>query len=211
MLCCSKNKNVVAKFVDWAGGGLSNPFYYENRKKNIKNEFDKDNILNNPEFQSRFKSFYRMNSAGLSNSQKKCFFELLLDKQEDLKYILSELYKIPRLDGKHSIQFSFATKLLHTIDNDKPIFDSGVETLTGVKRKGSDRDTKINSCIEIYNSLGTLYAELKDNDKIRKIISKFRSKFKVDDEKMSDTKVLDFIMWSLGKLRNKNKTAHNNE
>jgi len=39
----------------------------------IKNEFDRDNILNNAGFQSRFKSFYRMNSAGLSNSQKKCF------------------------------------------------------------------------------------------------------------------------------------------
>jgi mRNA deadenylase 3'-5' endonuclease subunit Ccr4 len=91
--------------------------------------------------------------------------------------------------------------LLHTIDNNKPLFDSGLAILTNIKPKGSDRDAKIHSCLKIYDYLQTLYAELKENDKIRKVISKFRSKFRVDDEKMSDTKVLDFIMWSLGKLK----------
>ena len=31
-----------------------------------------------------------------------------------------------------------------------------------------------------------------------------------DDEMMCDTKVLDIIIWSLGKLKDKNKTAYNN-
>lgn len=135
------------------------------------------------------------------------FFELLAEKKTNLETILSELYKIPTLKGKNTIQFNFATKLLHTIDKNKPIFDSGVAKLTNLKPKGSDKDTKIRSCIEIYNSLEKLHAELKEDYKIKEVISKFRSKFKVDDENISDTKVLDFIMWSLGKLE-KNKTVH---
>ena len=40
--------------------------------------------------------------------------------------------------------------------------------------------------------------------RINKIIAEFRSKFSVEDKKkISDTKVLDFIIWSLGKIKNK--------
>ena len=42
----------------------------------IKERFKRGNILNDSEFQSKFKHFYRMNSAGLSNNQKRKFFEL---------------------------------------------------------------------------------------------------------------------------------------
>jgi len=167
----------------------------------LKNVYTKGNILNNLVFQFVFRSYYRLDNAGLSDEIKSRFFELLAQKQTNLELFLSELYEIPTLKGENTIQFSFATKLLHTIDNDKPIFDSGVAILTNIKPKGSDRNTKIRSCIEIYYSLEKLYEELKEDDKIKKLISKFRSKFKVDDEKISDTKVLDFIMWSLGKLK----------
>jgi len=167
----------------------------------LKNVYTKGNILNNLVFQFVFRSYYRLDNAGLSDEIKSRFFELLAQKQTNLGLILSKLYEIPTLKGENTIQFSFATKLLHTIDNDKPIFDSGVAILTNIKPKGSDRNTKIRSCIEIYDSLEKLYEELKEDDKIKKLISKFRSKFKVDDEKISDTKVLDFIMWSLGKLK----------
>ena len=176
----------------------------------LKDEYVKGNTLSNFVFHFVFRSYYRLDNAGLSDEIKSRFFELLAEKQTNLETILSELYKIPTLKGKNTIQFSFATKLLHTIDNNKPIFDSGVAKLTNIKLKGSDRDTKIRSCIKIYNSLEKLYAELKEDYKIKKVISKFRSKFKVDDENISDTKVLDFIMWSLGKLK-KNKTVYNTE
>ena len=173
----------------------------------LKNEYAKGNILNNLVFQFVFRSYYRLDNAGLSNEIKSRFFQLLAQKQINLGTILSELYEIPTLKGKNTIQFSFATKLLHTIDNNNPIFASEVAVLTKINIKGSDRDKKIYSCIEIYNSLEKLYAKLKKDDKIRKVISKFRSKFKVDDERISDTKVIDFIMWSLGKLTKEKQSS----
>jgi hypothetical protein len=171
----------------------------------LKNEYAKGNILNNLVFQFVFISYYGLDIARLSGEIKSRFFELLAQKQTNLELILSKLYEIPTLKGENTIQFSFATKLLHTIDNDKPIFDSNVEKSTNIKLRGSDKDTKIRSRIEAYDSLEKLYAKLKEDDKTKRLISNFRLKFKVNDEKISDTKVLDFIMWSLGRLLEKLK------
>ena len=96
----------------------------------LKKEFDKSNITNNLLFQFVFRSFYRLDNAGLSDNLKKHFFKLLAEKQTKLDIILSDLYEIPRLKKDNSIQFSFATKLLHTVDNDKPIFDKYIEAIS---------------------------------------------------------------------------------
>ncbi|MBA3047363.1 hypothetical protein KKC83_01555 [Patescibacteria group bacterium] len=166
----------------------------------LKNEYEKGNILNNFVFQFVFRSYYRLDSAGLSDKIKKHYFELLAGKQTKLERILSELYEIPTLRSNNTIQFSFATKLLHTIDNNFPIFDSEVGKIFNMGVIGVGRDAKIASCIKIYDSLKIYYTELKKEEKIKEVISKFRQKFNVDTEKVSDTKILDFIIWSLGKL-----------
>jgi len=165
----------------------------------IKKEFDKDkNIAKDLEFQRKFKVFYIMNSAGLSDKQKEKFFELLSNKEKNLEYILSELYKIPRRDGKNSIQFSFATKLIYTVDNTKPIYDRNVAKIINKNVLGANEKEKINSCIEIFNYLNELYLSLIKENKIKKVISRFRKKFDVNKNRISDVKILDFIIWSLG-------------
>jgi len=172
----------------------------------IKKEYAKGNIQENFVFQFVFKRFYGMDNAGLSDGMKKCFFGLLAKKDTNLKTILSDLYEIPRKKGDKSMQFSFATKLLHTIDNDKPIYDTEIGSLTYSKPKHSDdKDTTIRSYIELYNNLERLNAKLLENNKIQRVISEFRLKFDVDKEKISDVKALDFIMWSLGKIKEKER------
>ena len=169
----------------------------------IKNEYAHGNIQGNLVFQFVFRSFYRLDNAGLADEMKNRFFELLAEKQTNLGIILSDLYEIPRKKGDKSMQFSFATKLLHTIDNRKPIYDTEIGSLTFSKPKRSDKNTEIQDYIELYNNLEKLDAELLKNDKIQTVISKFRLKFRVDNEKISDIKALDFILWSLGKINKK--------
>ncbi|MFA6533935.1 MAG: hypothetical protein WCT37_02050 [Patescibacteria group bacterium] len=166
----------------------------------LKDEYTKQNILNNFVFQFVFRSFYRMDSAGLSDEIKSCYFKLLANKQTKLEIILSELYKIPTLKNKKTIQFSFSTKLLHTIDNNLPIFDSEVGKIFNLKVSGKNEDEKIASCIKIYDTLKVYYLELNNAEEIKEVISKFRQRFDVDINKISNTKILDFIFWSLGKL-----------
>jgi len=126
----------------------------------LKNEYNKSNILSNFVFQFVFKTWYGLNNAGLSDEIKVHYFELLKNKQTDLRIILSELYEIPMLRGMHAIQFAFATKLLHTINNDYPIFDSKVGNVINKRVTGRNKNEKIDSCIEIYDYLIDLYKKL---------------------------------------------------
>ena len=169
----------------------------------LKDEYKKGNVKNNIVFQFVFRSYYRLDNAGLSDKLKERYFDLLAGKQTDLEYILSELYKLETLKGKNSIQFSFATKLLHTLDNNKPIFDAEVARVIHRSVTGIGKEEKIDSCRSIYNDLIGIYYNLINDEGIKKIIFKFRKKFSVSAERMTDIKVLDFIVWSLGKLKKK--------
>lgn len=169
----------------------------------LKNEYKKGDIINNNLFQFVFRSYYRLDGAGLSEKQKVKYFQLLAKKEDDLKIILNILYKLSDLNKRNAIQFSFATKLLHTIDNSKPIFDAEVSRVFCVPRRGKTKKEKIIACLSIYEFLKNTYSDLLLDKEIIKLIVKFRSKFKDKDKNISDIKVLDFIIWSLGKIKNK--------
>jgi len=174
----------------------------------LKKEYEKGNIKNNGVFQFVFRSYYRLDNAGLGEKLKNKYFELLANKQNDLSKILSELYKILSLRKLNTIQFSFATKLLHTIDNNNPIFDAEVSRVIHKRVSGRTRDEKIKSCLEIYEFLKNEYGDFLQNEQIKKLILEFRERFNVSKDKMSDIKILDFIVWSLGKIQEKNYALH---
>lgn len=175
----------------------------------IQSEYSQGKILENYVFQFVFRRFYGLDNAGLSEKMKSHFFELLAEKQTSLETILSNLYEIQRKKGDNSMQFSFATKLLHTIDNNKPIFDKEIESLTYSKPKRADKNTQIQSYIQLYNDLERLNSELLKTEIITNVILKFRLKFRDYNDQISDVKALDFIMWSLGKIKEKEKKEKN--
>ncbi|MFZ2038936.1 MAG: hypothetical protein WAV11_03285 [Minisyncoccia bacterium] len=169
----------------------------------LKNEHEKDNIKNNTLFQFVFRSYYKLDNAGLGDDIKDFYFKLLTKKKNDLGSILLELYKFPNRKGQNTIQFSFATKLLHTLDNNNPIFDAEVSDVIHKKRTGETKREKVKSCIEIYEYLKQMYSNLLKDSKVKKVILKFRKRFNVSESKISDIKALDFIIWSLGKVKRK--------
>jgi hypothetical protein len=73
----------------------------------------------NPVFQFVFRSYYRIDSAGLTSAWKVRYFEFLSQRERSLQTILEGLYHIPTKKKVKSLQFSFATKLLHTLDTSK--------------------------------------------------------------------------------------------
>lgn len=165
----------------------------------ILEQYKKGNILNNHIFQFIFRSFYGLDNAGLSIEQKEKFFKLLKEKQNDLNKILDDLYEIPNRRNLKGIQFVFATKLLNMLDSNSPIYDSQVANVIGQRVMGITREEKIQSCKEIFRNLESLYKTLLDDKRIKNIISKFRVKYDKQN-KCSDAKILDFILWGLGKI-----------
>lgn len=166
----------------------------------LRDEYEKRNINNNALFQFVFRSFYGLDNAGLTDIQKVEYFKLLEQKEEDLETILHKMYELPTLRKKNAIQFSFATKLLHTINNAKPIFDTEVSAVIGETRKGNTKEEKIESAKHIYAGLESLYPKLLADEQMQKIITKFKSRV-ANTESISNEKILDFLIWSLGKLK----------
>ena len=173
----------------------------------LKNEYAKSDGGNNAVFQFVFRSYYGLDGAGLSGKFKKRFFKLLEQKENNLKTILKKLYDIPTLRGRKTVQFVFATKLLHTLDNKNPIFDSRIGKVINRKVIGITGPARIKSSISTYKYLEYIHHNLLREGKIKKIIRRFREEFHVNEEQIIDSKILDFIIWTLGKLKVEDEKA----
>jgi len=151
-----------------------------------------------------------MNSAGLRRPEHfDKYFELLENEETDLVVILKELYRIPRQKGDHALFLSFATKLIHTVDNTFPIYDNNISTILNLPRVKYDNlslEQKINQRIEIYEELKNNFSELLADEEILSLLNRFRNKFEQfnrensnfewEDELINDVKLLDSVLWA---------------
>lgn len=151
----------------------------------------------NPVFQFVFRSYYRIDNAGLTSEWKVRYFEYLSQKERSLKAILEGLYHIPTTKNVKSLQFSFATKLLHTLDSSQPIYDSKVADLLRLPvKKKKDFVANIATCIAVYEELREAHQHLLSDDGIKSQIAALKAHYKAQ---ISDEKALDFLLWSVGK------------
>jgi len=164
-------------------------------------------ILADGEFKSTFCEFYELKR--LRTAIKGQYFELLSKSQNKTKLrdILEKLYQIPKNHGGGKVQFSFATKLLHTIDNDRPIYDSRVAHQLKLCNMYNLRgkEAKIEWCETTYKELIQWHKVLLRDRRVKKKIKELRKKFS-EAKDISKAKALDFILWSMPKDKKKNKT-----
>jgi len=148
------------------------------------------------EFQKVYKDFYVLTAAGLTQEFFDRYFQLLENKETDLKKILKILSKIPRRKGDYAVELSFASKLIHTVDNNSPIFDKNVANVLGIKLNyKEDLDERIEDRVRAYELLKRKFTVLLKNPEVQEIISDFKEKLGAD---INNIKMLDFILWKLG-------------
>lgn len=153
----------------------------------------------NPVFQFVFRSYYRIDNAGLTTDWKVRYFEFLSQREGGLRTILDGLYYIPTTRKVKSLQFSFATKLLHTLDSSQPIYDSKVADLLGLPvKKGKDFAANINTCVDVYEKLREAQQQLLLDEGVKGRIAALKACY---NSWISDEKALDFLLWSIGKRR----------
>lgn len=171
----------------------------------------KESFLNNNldiNFKSDFCYFYKMNGPrGLNDSQKNEFWKLLSSKEKGFKKILRILYETPSNNGTRRLFLSFSTKLLHTIDNNLPIYDGNIKYVLKLTNQSTGTlEAKTKNRIDIYNELKNNFEILLANPEInvylkdmRKEIAKATeiSDFEWKDDLVSDTKLLDSLLWAL--------------
>lgn len=179
----------------------------------IQSEYKKGAILKNNIFQFTFRSFYRLDSAGLTPQFKDKYFELfeenIKNTNPNMTETLLKLNKIKNFKDQYTVQFSFVTKMFHTIDNKKPIYDNEVITVFGFKQPYSISDTlkKINEYNRQYEKICSSYFIIERDKLLSNTIDKFHNNF--SGHELNDTMVIDFIFWSAGKLIRQDKKINN--
>lgn len=162
----------------------------------------KDDLI----YQFVFRSFYRLDSAGLTPEFKSRFFELLSvareKRQIDIPQIVRTLHDLPNRKGQSSLQFSFATKLANAVDSTVPIYDAEVATVFGFRPPYTYRpfEQRLSQYMEFYGELKLLYQSIIEANHLADARSLFREQYQCAVTEVSETKVLDFIFWSAGKL-----------
>lgn len=157
-------------------------------------------------FKFMYRSFYRLDNAGLGAKIKTRYFELMREvvdgRSLDLKYLVEELFKVPTEKGQNSVQFSFITKLANTIDVNNPIYDSEVATVFGFKYPTDKGMRKYDKYIHYYDELKKWVDSVERNpSEVSAALDIFDARFSTHRVPMR--KSLDFILWSAGKLMKK--------
>jgi Ca2+/Na+ antiporter len=165
----------------------------------LKLEYEKGNVKNK-NFQERYKSFYRMHLFGFTSEFYEKYFKLLEKGETDLKKILEELSKIKNESGKKTVQLAFASKLIHMVDNERPLYNSTVSNIFNINVRRGSIKVRIKSSLEAYQELEKNYQKLLKNEKVEEAINNFRGKFNFQEGVLSDYKLLDLILHKLKKI-----------
>jgi hypothetical protein len=152
----------------------------------------------NAEYQKDYKDFWRMNVSQLSKDFYARYFGLLkAPTTPDLSGLCDTLYEVStRLDGTRTLQFSFATKLLHILNPHLPVYDSRVARFFLLKAHTSgtvkERTEKLTA---FHNFLVADYARIINSGQLAPAIAAFRERF--NPQHHTDEKIVDWLIWAL--------------
>lgn len=163
---------------------------YEYLQKACKNT----NVSTDRNFRDTFVSFYKMRFP--KQEYRNAFFRVFEEQKgcncPPFESIAKELFAI---EEKH--QFSFITKMLHTISDERPIYDSQIDTALNVNRRPTWFANRLLQDQEILNYLKDIYAQIENENLIESTILAFDKKF--IGNSLSFTKKIDFFLWARGK------------
>jgi len=162
-------------------------------------------VSTDPVFQFVFRSYYRLDNAGLGEKFKVEYFRLLQQQRgcqqpialHDVCHTLAQ-YETRR--QKQSLQFSFATKLIATLDPEMPIYDSYVASVFGFNPPYHVKDfsRRLGRFVIFYEELCTTCRWLTAQTEFVSI----EEAFAVTNEEwyqLPKMKRVDFVLWATGK------------
>ena len=148
---------------------------------------------------NRYRQYWRMGLARLGPAFYKEYFTLLNSTDaasQPLNSILEKLYPVSeKKDGSHSLQFSFATKLLHMRNPKLPIYDSHVAQFYFFQgpKPGPNLHVRVNECVTFYEFLRGEYERVLRDGLLASAIQEFRRQH--ESYVLTDQKIVDFLIW----------------
>ncbi len=163
----------------------------------IMQNISADDFSATPEFRKLFNGFYKVQRKTQKWYDR--YYELMEEqktKPRTFSEILVDLNTINR-----PVEASFASKLIATINLDFPIWNQYVLRNLGFQRewekcRSYHTDESIEEAVEIYERIQSLYSEFELSAEGKACIAAIDSALPVYAEKLSNTKKIDFILWS---------------
>lgn len=152
------------------------------------------NVSVDAEYQRKFSGYYKMRFV--SPQYRNCFFSLFETIKNDTKISFKDIaMQLFQVDGKH--EFSFISKMLHTIDPKRPIYDSQVDQALHIHRTyQSDIAFKIYQDEKILNQISMTYRCLEISAEMADPFIAFDQI--IPNRSMTIEKKIDFLLWALG-------------
>ena len=176
---------------------IKNLFSSESKKRGVEKYADimkaflSVNVATDKAFQRKFNGFYRVRR----NEEWQGYYYSIMEqgKISELSFeqILRELYI---KTGK--VEASFVSKLLHTLNNELPIWDKFVLQNLGLKMPACQGEKKIECAICIYQEIIAWYKKALSISEINQKLLEFDELFP-EYKWFSKTKKLDFLLWQM--------------
>lgn len=157
----------------------------------IQNTFWEKDISNDTDgFQKLFNSFYVVRRNSEWRKDYYTLFESLKKEKNTVTFeqILKALYNTT---GK--IEASYSSKMLATLNPNKPIWDQYVLQNAGIAPPSQGKD-RFNSAVNVYYQLCEWYDKFLATDNARDCIAYFNEIFP-EHNSISDIKKIDFYLW----------------
>ena len=165
-------------------------------------ELPNRNVEIDSEFQRAYRHYWQMNPARLSENYLASYFGYLeyLKSQHDVfdvESVARYLLTIPTHgDGRQSLQFSFASKFVHMLNPDQPVYDSMVEHFffLPTAKPNELTEQKIARLMTSYRFLQAEYGRVLEQKLLAYAIERFRAYFELDTT-YTDRKIIDTLLW----------------
>lgn len=160
-----------------------------------------------PSYQKAYRSFWAMGPAQLSPAFYTAYFRALkssIGQPPELRDVIQLLYESSaRRNGDQSIQFSFATKLVHMTNRRLPIYDSRIAQFYcfQVPAGKMGLQNRIAKYMSFHAFLIQEYGRVLERGLLTVAIQEFRRQF--NPQNITDEKIVDSIIWAFATLLKK--------
>ena len=155
----------------------------------IMKEFKENNVETNKIFQKKFNGFYRVRR---NENWQKVYYEIMekgKTSNPSFEEIVRELY-----NKTGRVEASFSSKLIHTLNNDMPIWDKFILQNLNKQAPAYYKENKLEISIKLYDEIIAWYDNALQTEEIQETLSLFDNNFP-EYTWFSHTKKLDFLLW----------------
>ena len=141
-------------------------------------------------FQHAFNAFYRVRRNA---EWRKCYYKIFEQAKKE-HYSFADVIGCLYVETGN-IEASFSSKMIATIDSDKPIWDQYVLQNMGLELKGKNPRERVENAILIYDRIERWYKDYLTTEEARKNIKEF-DRWLPSYSWIPDIKKIDYLLWS---------------